>query len=95
MWQKNLQCIKHFNFGDAQKFFEEHGSTQQQHSRGYKFFVEGFIHDVWINESKPSVKAKCFHSQKRNEKPHNLVLEFRKENDFLNLKECHCSCEVG
>ena len=41
-------------------------------NRGYKFFVESYLHDVWTAERNPTfyVKAKCFASQKKNDEPH-------------------------
>ena len=55
---------------------------------GYKFFVEGFIEEVWVNEQEGTVKAKCYHSQKK-------VSHHMRCGYSSSLQKGYCTCEVG
>ena len=50
--------------------------------KGYKFFVENYIHDVYVGRPSNSanlciaiVQARCHRSQRKNEDPHSLKIE--------------------
>ena len=48
-------------------------------SKGYKFFTESYIHDVYVGYDEgaghATIKASCFRSQRKNEEPHKLSLK--------------------
>jgi hypothetical protein len=63
-----------FSLKDALHFFNVKGWTRRQEDKGRKFFVEGYVHNVVVNDY--GVTASCFRSQKKNAKPHRLHLIF-------------------
>lgn len=93
MWGKDLTKFEHFHFGIAETFFKGKSWTSKQNSRGYQFFAEGYIHDVFTHESDSIIKAKCYRSQKKNATPHRLHIQFSAAMD--SILEAHCTCEAG
>ncbi|CAG9772352.1 unnamed protein product [Ceutorhynchus assimilis] len=91
-WVKDLSLFKGFHFGISAAFFTKKSWTHRQSDRGYKFFAEGYIHDVFIHKNECTIKAKCYRSQKKNEKPHSLHLKFASVDLMV---EAHCTCEAG
>ena len=69
-------------------------------SKGYKFFTESCIHDVYVGYEEgaghTTIKASCFRSQRKNEKPHKLSLKCGSgENGDAKVLETSCSCKAG
>ena len=62
--------------------------------KGYKFFYENYCHDVLckLEENEIHVKGKCFRSQKKNERPHNVTVILLTTGD---VKRAKCSCPAG
>lgn len=65
-------------------------------TKGYKFFVEKFLYDIWCatEENKVSFKSRCFPSQKKNDTPHKLWSILDRTKDFSVLR-AQCSCAAG
>lgn len=83
MWSKNISLLKDFTY----EVFKEHGILSNQNSRGkvfmskgtslrYKFFSEGYIHDVWFDQHNIVLKGRSYRPQKKNEKPHAMSMAF-------------------
>ncbi len=64
-------------------------------SKGYLFFTEQYVHDIWACMSKNILffKAKCFRSQRKDAPPHTLWCGLS-ERDHTVLKAA-CSCVAG
>ncbi|CAG9762551.1 unnamed protein product [Ceutorhynchus assimilis] len=91
MWGKDLSAFRKFNFGVALLFFESHGYKKRQEDRGFKFFKEGYIHEVMTQAL--SIKAQCYRSMKKHLPPHKLHITLFENGE--NIRETHCSCGVG
>ncbi|CAG9773418.1 unnamed protein product [Ceutorhynchus assimilis] len=90
VWSRDLLSFKNFHFGIAEAFFKKQSWTNRQRDRGYRFFAEGYIQEVFTNKSECIIKAKCFRSQKKNEIPHRL------HSPSIDVMiEGHCTCEAG
>lgn len=61
--------------------------------KGYKYFLEGYIHNVKIDVSREEkiVKAKCYRSQRKSEKPHDVYVCLLSSE----ISEAQCSCKAG
>lgn len=94
---KSLLDLLDFNFLIADSFFDSKGRKDRNVKRGYKFFSEGYVHEIWTRtlEDKIHVKAKCYKSQKKNEHPHTLSMDLKKEVPAIAITKAHCSCEAG
>ena len=62
--------------------------------KGYKFFYENYCHDVCcrFNDNEIHVKGKCFRSQRKNDRPHNVTVTLSVTGNVNNAK---CSCAAG
>ena len=62
--------------------------------KGNKFFYENYCHDVLckLKENEIHVKGKCFRSQKKSERPHNVTVILLTTGD---VKRAKCSCPAG
>ena len=69
--------------------------------KGYKFFTENYIHDVFVKEEDSRsrtcyVKGRCFRSQKKSKVPHTVKLKIAADReDKGNVEEAECSCKAG
>ena len=67
--------------------------------KGYKFFTENYIHNVFVKEEDDRglvVKGRCFRSQKKSEAPHTVKLKIAADReDKGNVEEAECSCKAG
>jgi hypothetical protein len=88
----NLSVLPpHLNLG----FFGSVLSKRSQ-ERGYKFYINGYIHGVKFSAASSeelSIKASCYRSMRKHEKPHTL-------NAIVDIpqrcfKLTHCSCTAG
>lgn len=69
-------------------------------SKCYKFYAESFIHDVFVsvsdmNKNTFKAKARCYRSQRKNESPHNIFINFKKHENNLCVDGATCSCKAG
>lgn len=67
--------------------------------KGYKFFTENYIHNVFVKEDDPGscflIKALCFRSQRKNEAPHAVNITLKSEDGRGIVTEAKCSCKAG
>ena len=74
-WTKNLRPLSKFTAEQIHNHQEGCGKKDID-SKGYKFFTESYIHDVYVGYDEgaghATIKASCFRSQQKNED--NLVL---------------------
>ncbi len=65
-------------------------------TRGYTFYKEGFLHDIWCRNMDKYflVKAKCFASQRKNADPHTLHV-FICMSDPCDVFKAYCTCKAG
>ena len=77
---KTLVFVPRFSYIQINQHLKDSG-RKEIGQKGYKFFVENYIHDVYVG--RPSrqgdlayiVQARCHHSQRKNEDPHSLTIE--------------------
>ena len=62
--------------------------------KGYKFFYENYVHNVlcFASENGIHIKCKCFCSQKKGAKPHNVLITLSMDGSVTYAK---CSCTAG
>lgn len=94
MFTKSLEPLMNFKFEVAEVFLRHNGLVERNCTKGYKFFCEGYVHNIWVacNENAVEIKAKCYKSQKKSEEPHRLRLQLNKNNEIMDV---NCSCEAG
>ena len=61
--------------------------------QGFKYFSEGYFHDVNMVKDDNTVitTAKCYRSQRKSEKPHNVSVDISGDRVSYAL----CSCQAG
>ena len=69
--------------------------TSRSRQRGYKYFVQGYVHGIRFNLSGQDVviKAKCYRSMKKNHKEHEITLNLHKPTAVFS--HAWCSCTAG
>lgn len=69
-------------------------SVERINSRSWGFYQAGYVHNVYIAKQDDMwhLKAECYHSQRANDTPHAIKMEF---DSPTHLKTSHCSCVVG
>ena len=99
-WTKNLRPLPKFTREQIHNHLEGCGKKDIG-LKGYKFFTESYIHDVYNvgydeGAGHATIKASCFRSQRKNEEPHKLSLKCgRGENGDANVLETSCFCKAG
>ena len=82
-WTKTLRPLPKFTIEQIHNHLEDCGKKDIG-SKGYKFFTESCIHDVYVGYDEGTghaiIKASCFRSQRKNEEAHKLSLK------------CTCTC---
>ena len=66
--------------------------------KGYKFFTENYIHDVFVKEDDHEscfVKALCFRSQRKSEAPHAVTITLKSEDGRGIVTKAKCLCKAG
>ena len=68
--------------------------------KGYKFFTENYIHNVFVKEEDGragtcEVKGRCHRSLKKNEAPHAVELKIADREGRGNVEGAECSCKAG
>ena len=100
LWTKTLVSMPRFSYIQINQHLKD-GGRKEIGQKGYKFFVENYIHDVYVG--KPSqhgdlaciVQARCHRSQRTNEDPHSLEIEVVNSNGDANISKAKCSCKAG
>lgn len=97
-WTKSLKDLPSITYDVIQSHLSKTGRSVVG-EKGYKFFAESFIHEVFaakLGENLHKLKAKCYRSQRKNEKPHELHIEILKNIDGnIKVGNGSCSCKAG
>ena len=99
-WTKTLEFVPRFSYIQINQHLKD-GGRKEIGQKGYKFFVENYIHDVYLG--RPSghgdlaciVQARCHRSQRKNEDPHSLKVEVVNSNGDAKISKAKCSCKAG
>ena len=99
-WTKTLVFVPRFSYIQINQHLKDSG-RKEIGQKGYKFFVENYIHDVYVG--RPSrqgdlayiVQARCHPSQRKNEDPHSLTIEVVNSNGDAKISNAKCSCKAG
>ena len=100
LWTKTLVSVPRCSYIQINQHLKD-GGRREIGQKGYNFFVENYIHDVYVG--KPSrhgdlaciVQARCHRSQRKNEDPHSLEIEVVNSNGDANISKAKCSCKAG
>lgn len=73
-----------------------HNVSLKSKQTGFKYFSEGYIHDVrmYLNDGSISMKCKCHRSMRKNESPHAVFLDVSAGKPGCILSS-HCTCQAG
>ena len=96
IWTKKLTKLPRFSSINITDYITKHG-TDRASDRGYEFYVEEFIHDVYAAEDDQNktfkLKAKCWRSYLKRETPHDVTVNISTLN--RNVETATCSCTAG
>ena len=96
-WTKSLACLPKFSYFVIHDHLKDCGKKEIG-DKAYKFFLENYVHDVYVcqlSESVSIVRARCHRSQRKNEDPHKLQIEVTDRNGEANISRAKCSCKAG
>ena len=81
----------------TQKCLEELIKEKKSDQRAQAFFVEDYVHDLFITFHKAEcvMKGKCYRSMSKSEKPHEMKMILEFSNSGLNIVFKRCSCKAG
>ena len=93
LWQKVLKGMPDFTVVNLADYIKRCGKDRAL-NRGYKFFMENYLHDVWVagNDDAFFIKARCYPSQKKSENPHRLWTSI--SNTTADILSAYCSCKA-
>ena len=93
-WGKYLTHIPPFTVVKIVIYKKKNGKSKGI-TRGYNYFVENYIHHVFVQADNEAfyVKANCFKSQKKRDKPHNV--EVKLNTSTGTVLHGVCSCAAG
>ena len=71
--------------------------TKKGRKKGDKYFLEGYLEEpkILIDDDICLVKAKCYRSMLKNEKPHELKIIFNVTGHMCSVLARNCSCKAG
>ena len=87
----NLSDLSH---GFYENYMKKESISLKSKQQGYKYFNEGYFHDVSMFKGEDnviSISAKSYRSQRKSEKPHSIHLDVKAEE----ITYAHCSCQAG
>lgn len=95
-WTKSLKKLSEIGSNTVGNFLDKTGKKELG-PKGYKLFVENYIHDVYTaslpaDSTDTLVKARCFRTQRKNEHPHSLQIIIDKHGKGHTAS---CSCKAG
>ncbi|KAI2644378.1 Trypsin [Labeo rohita] len=94
----SLSTLPRLRFEDVERIVGRHSTTKEARlSKGYKFFVEAFIHNYQVSnvvDRKVVVRARCYRSMRKNEEPHTLEMALESE-EVVGVSTYMCSCAAG
>ena len=99
-WHTNLDKLPTMTASEVEEFLKKNTLAKQTTSRGYQFFIEGYLHKIEVSymtsitgEADVRMRARCFRSMKKNEDPHSISLAFGQSEP--KITSWSCSCAVG
>ena len=96
-WTKSLAFVPKFSYVQINQHLKDCGKKEIG-EKGYKYFVENYIHNVYVGRTSSSVstvKARCHRSQRKSEEPHTLQIRVLNDNGEANVSNPNCSCKAG
>lgn len=92
-WTKYLTKLPKFSITDIANYLKIHGKERAE-DRGYEFFCRGYLHQTFVADMKEEfhVKAMCYKSYLKNDKPHDLMVRLQTDGKVLSGV---CSCKAG
>ena len=79
----------------------KHSGRKEIGEKGCKFFLESYIHDVYVGRPSADhadlpriVQARCHRSQRKNEDPHSLKIEVVNSSRDAKISKAKCSCKA-
>ena len=103
IWVKSLSLLPKILYPNIQEHLKG-CSKKNIGEKGYKYFVESYIHDVHVavipgRTQVSKVKARCYRSQKKSETPHSMELDVcgngGDEGGQTKILKAKCSCKAG
>ena len=98
IWTKSLKNIPRFSSVTIAKHLEKCGKSCVG-EKGYKFFVENYIHDILVRENKRKslhvIKGRCHRSQRKNKALHTMQITVKSVNERADVSKARCSCKAG
>jgi hypothetical protein len=93
MWVKSWATFENMSLQTLISFFKQKDFVPSDEQKGYTFFAEGYIHDLWTNveETNKTVKTKCFPLHKKK----TVTTHFIMFDNGDNVLDANCSCEAG
>lgn len=98
-WTKSLQNLAKVSSMTIANHLKGCGKKEIG-EKGYKFFTENYIHNVFVNEKEGragtcEVKGRRYRSQKKSEAPHTVKLKIADRQGRGNVEGAECSCKAG
>ena len=96
-WSKSLENVPKVSSITIAKHLTGCGKKEIG-EKGYKFFTENYIHNVFVKEDDRvscQVKAHCYRSQRKSEAPHAMNIKLKNKDDRGYVAEAKCSCKAG
>ena len=96
-WSKSLKNTPKVSVISIAKHL--HGCGKKEiGQKGYKFFSENYIHNVFTKEVDGAIcaKALCHRSQRKTEAPHKISVTINENKDKIaEFSVASCSCKAG
>lgn len=96
-WTKSLACLPKFSYFVIHDHLKDCGKKEIG-DKAYKFFLENYVHDVYVcqlSESVSIVRACCHRCQRKNKDPHKVQIEVTDSNGEAKISRAKCSCKTG
>ena len=98
-WTKSIASLPKFSFIQIEKHLEGCGKKDIG-KKGYKFFIEGYIQDVYVglnqgDQVASRVNGRCHRSQRKNEAPHSMKIRVADNGGTATIFHAQCSCKGG
>ncbi len=97
LWTKSQAFLPKFSYHQIQDHLKDCGKKEIG-DKGYKFFVENDVHDVYVGRQSDAVsivRERCHPSQRKNEDPHTLQMQVVDSNGEAKISSAKCSCKAG
>ncbi|XP_051963284.1 uncharacterized protein LOC127629976 isoform X3 [Xyrauchen texanus] len=99
LYTRCLQDLHRVNINYVHRLVQSNSKTSSsKHENGFKLYISSYIHDYEVSDKNEagevSVRASCFRSMRKKERPHNLSV-LLKDSKPVELLAYHCSCVAG